>query len=149
MGHHHEQHVPRWVIAAAALMMIATIGLAALGRARATSSSDAAPSGEPYAELHVEDRENGEVAFFNAAGDEVWVVPQESGGFVRGVLRGVFRTRRLESVGPEQPLRLFERTDGELVLRDPATGHTVELRSFGQTNYESFAAILAATEARP
>lgn len=145
MGHHHDQRVPRSVIAAAAVLMAATIGLAALGRARV------APEAEPtdsHVELRFEDRASGEVAVLDhRTGREVLVVPAESGGFVRGVLRGVYRTRHLESVGQEPPLRLGYRADGELVLSDPETGHQVELRSFGHTNHESFVAILEAAEA--
>lgn len=146
MAHHHEQRVPKGAITGAAIVMAITIGLAALGRARENPPAEL-PQGASV-ELRVEDRTSGEVVIIDhQTDDEVWVVPTESGGFVRGVLRGVFRTRRLESVGRDAPLTLWERSDGELVLTDPETGHEVELRSFGATNYESFAQILAAAEA--
>jgi len=145
MGHHHDQKVPRPIIAAAAALMAATIGLAALGRARI--APDAGVEQTPHVELRFEDRDSGAVAVIDHATDEeVWLVPAESGGFVRGVLRGVYRTRHLESVGQEPPLELWRRGDGELMLSDPETGHEVELRSFGHTNHDSFAEILAAAE---
>jgi len=145
MGHQHEQRVPWPVLAAAAALMAATIGLAALGRARV---APVAETNESHVELRFEDRPTGEVAVLDhQTGREIWVVPAESGGFVRGVLRGVYRTRHLESVGQEPPLRLGLRADGELVLSDPETGHEVELRSFGHTNHDSFAEILEAAEA--
>jgi hypothetical protein len=50
----------------------------------------------------------------------------------------MFRTRKLESIGREAPFLLGRTEDGRFVLQDPETGHSVELRSFGRTNYESF-----------
>jgi hypothetical protein len=40
------------------------------------------------------------------------------------------------------PFRIALETDGRLLLSDPATGRTVDLRAFGPTNLEVFARLL-------
>jgi putative photosynthetic complex assembly protein len=97
------------------------------------------------AELRFEDRDDGAVVARDARDDrEVAVIEPGSNGFVRGVLRGMFRTRRLESISSREPFRLTEESDGRLVLSDPHSGRAVELRSFGGTNYDAFSTLLAA-----
>ncbi len=64
--------------------------------------------------------------------------------FVRGVLRGFARERRLEHLGAGAALELTRWADGRLSLRDPVTGREVQLDSFGPTNSAAFAALLAA-----
>ena len=63
-------------------------------------------------------------------------------GFIRGVLRGMARDRKLRGIGASAPftLRLF--ADDALTLSDPSTGRNIELGSFGPTNRQSFADLL-------
>ncbi len=63
-------------------------------------------------------------------------------GFIRGVLRGMARDRKLRDVGPAAPFVLTLYADDALTLSDPATGRAVELGSFGPTNRQSFADLL-------
>jgi hypothetical protein len=69
-----------------------------------------------------------------------------TGGFVRGVLRGLARERRAEHIGPEAPLLLTRWADGRLSLDDPSTGRHVDLEVFGPTNASAFADILVASD---
>ena len=144
MGHHHEQTVPRGAVIGAAVLMLASIAIAAFARSsQAEADARVAP---PVAEvmLRFADRADGAVLVHRAdTGEEVAVLQPESEGFVRGVLRGLFRARRLESIDRDAPFRLAREVDGRFTLSDPSTGRSVELRSFGQTNYESFARLLA------
>lgn len=143
MGMHHEQTVPRGALIGAAALILATLGLAAEARhSRATDDAQAVAVVSSR-DLRFEDRPDGAVAVLDAdSGREVGRVNPAEGGFVRGVMRGLFRTRKLESIDPDARFRLIRHGDGGLVIEDPQSGHTVDLRSFGDTNYASFARLL-------
>jgi putative photosynthetic complex assembly protein len=62
--------------------------------------------------------------------------------FIRGVVRGMARERRSQSLGRETPFRLARHSDGRLTLTDLATGRLIDLQAFGQTNADAFARLL-------
>ncbi|MFN9808593.1 MAG: photosynthetic complex assembly protein PuhC [Deltaproteobacteria bacterium] len=145
MAHHHEQRVPRPALLGALVLMIFTILIAGAGRRMAVTDRASREPPRRAADLRFEDRDDGSVAALDPEdGREIAIIEPGSNGFIRGVLRGMFRTRRLESVPPQEPFRLSEEADGRLVLTDPRSGRHVELRSFGGTNYDAFAALLNA-----
>lgn len=95
-------------------------------------------------ELRFEDRADGAVTVFDAdARHTVEVFAPGTHGFVRGVLRGLARERRLHEVDAQPPFRLTRWADGRLSLDDPATGRRIELAAFGPTNAAAFAQLLA------
>jgi putative photosynthetic complex assembly protein len=55
----------------------------------------------------------------------------------------------LDAVGPDLPFRLTHWSDGRLTLEDAATGRRIELESFGPTNMQAFASLLAAGKGAP
>ncbi len=63
-------------------------------------------------------------------------------GFVRGTLRALVRDRRLHGFGADQPFELIAHDAGRLSLRDPATGSTIALESFGSKNIDVFARLM-------
>lgn len=143
MGNHHAQTVPRGALVGAAVLLLATLGLAAEARHSRASSEAPTVAIAASRDLRFEDQPNGAVAILDAdTGREVGRVNPEEGGFVRGVMRGLFRTRKLESIDPQACFRLIRRSDGGLFIEDPQSGHTVDLRSFGDTNHASFARLL-------
>ena len=73
------------------------------------------------------------------------IVPGQKTGFIRGVMRGLARERRMHGIGGGPPFTLTEWQDGELSLTDTATGRSIELNSFGGTNRAAFAALLGPT----
>ncbi|WP_242186269.1 photosynthetic complex assembly protein PuhC [Sphingomonas sp. CARO-RG-8B-R24-01] len=75
------------------------------------------------------------------------IVPGQKTGFIRGVMRGLARERRLHGIGGGPPFTLTEWRDGELTLTDTATGRSIELNAFGTTNRAAFAALLDTPEA--
>jgi len=96
-------------------------------------------------DLRFEDRPDGSVAVIAASENEVIdVVEPGYGGFVRGVLRGLGRQRKLRDIGPEPPYRLTRWDDGRLSLIDPTTGVRIDLEPFGPTNTGAFARFLSA-----
>jgi putative photosynthetic complex assembly protein len=136
--HVHTQRVPRGVLVAAGLMMVTSIALAAGARSARRDEVPPPMTGD-VVELRFEDRVDGSVAVFDArTAREVVIVAPGQDGFIRGVMRGLNRTRKLESIDRQASFRLSREPDGRFVLEDPESGHRVELRSFGRTNYEAF-----------
>jgi len=140
---------PRAPLIAAAVV----IGLTFAGIAitRHVGVEPTRPSGTPQIsrDLRFEDTPRGAIRITDAAtGAVVKEVEPGQGGFVRATLRGLARERRLASApGPESPFRLTAWTSGQLTLEDPATGRFVDLGAFGQTQVETFTAILLANAA--
>jgi putative photosynthetic complex assembly protein len=144
--HQHNQMIPRSVLLGAAVMILLSLGLAA-GARRARLSAPPPPASPALESLNLrfEDRSDGAIAVLDAAsGREVSLVPPRTNGFVRGVLRGMFRSRKLESLGRQASFRLAREADGRLSLQDPQTGRRVDLDSFGPTNSAAFAQLLVA-----
>ena len=145
--HRHDQTVPLGALLGAAALMLGTIALAA--GARHAHLAEPVVVVAPHASIAVrfEDRPGGTIAVLDAAtGREVSIVPERSNGFVRGVLRGMFRTRKLESIDRSAEFLLAREADDRLTLVDPSSGRRVDLDSFGPTNSAAFASILAAGE---
>ena len=63
-------------------------------------------------------------------------------GFVLGTLRALVLDRRLQGFGADQPFELIAHDAGRLSLRDPATGSTIALESFGSKNIDVFARLM-------
>jgi putative photosynthetic complex assembly protein len=140
----HDQPFPRGMLFAAA----ALLGLAILTAwgARETGLGDVRlpdAAAETVLQLRFEDRADGSVVALSAeTGAEVHRFAPETNGFVRGVLRGLARERRLNGIGAAPPFELVRRADGRLMLNDPATGRVIDLYPFGETNRRSFALLL-------
>jgi putative photosynthetic complex assembly protein len=64
-------------------------------------------------------------------------------GFVRDVMRGLARERRMRGIGPAIPFRLTQWTSGQVYLEDLATGQRIDLQAFGPTNRAAFLQLLA------
>ena len=98
-----------------------------------------------------------EVRFEDQGSEGIRVIDAETGtllartspgqdGFVRGVLRGMLRTRKLEGMDRNGAFRMTQWSDGRLSLTDMLTDRRVELRGFGATNLEAFAKLFAALD---
>ncbi len=150
--HQHNQAIPRGVLLGAAALLLLTLGLAFNARL-SHAAHPPPPLPPPLASIDVrfEDRPDGAIAMLSAAnGRELSLVPPRSNGFIRGVLRGMFRGRKLESIGHEGAFRLSREADGRLSLEDLTTARRIDLNAFGPTNTDAFAKLLAAgTRAAP
>jgi putative photosynthetic complex assembly protein len=142
-AHSHQEVVPRSVLIAAGLMIAITI----LGSAYTRLSGNTAvsiPVSEPVSVrlLSFRDRPSGEIEVFEA--DEmVDVLEAGNGGFIRGVLRALARSRMLDGVGPHEPFRVTQWADGRLSIEDPSTEERIELNAFGRDNLEAFSRLMA------
>ena len=68
--------------------------------------------------------------------------PGSNTGFIRGVMRGLMRERRLKEVDRAGEVTVAQWADGALTLTDKSTGRIIELGSFGHTNRAAFAQLL-------
>jgi putative photosynthetic complex assembly protein len=134
---------PRLALAALAALLIATV-LAATA-VRHSGVAIAAPDAPALAirSLRFEDAADGSVAVIDARDGALVRRIEGQQGFVRGALRALARERRRAGIGPQAPFQLIGRADGRLTLFDPATGHRIDLESFGPTNAAEFAQLLA------
>ena len=143
-GHEHGSVLPRGGLVAVAALLLFTLlvtGLASVTGWRADTPRTAAP--ELTRELRFREDDGGALAVVNS-GAVVARLPANEEGFVRGVLRSLWRQRTLDGVELGAPFHLTRWNDGALSLEDAATGIRIELNAFGPTNVEAFEALLTA-----
>ena len=94
-------------------------------------------------DIRFEDQADGSIRVFDAKlREQIALVAPASNGFLRGAVRGLVRERKLQALGSEAPFTLALLADGRLVLHDGATGHEIDLASFGSTNAVVFSKLL-------
>ena len=71
-----------------------------------------------------------------------------SNGFIRVVMRGLARERRLGDIGAQPPFRLTRYAGGEITLTDTSSGKQIDLGAFGSTNTEAFARLINLRETK-
>lgn len=137
---------PRSVILGMGALLAITIGLA--GAARLTNHNHVIlPPTHPIAsrDLAFKDLANGGIDVTDAkTGQLVTTVAPQTGGFVRGIMRGLVRGHRLAGEPPHSSFRLTRWADGRLSIEDPSTHESFELEAFGSTNEKVFARFLDA-----
>jgi putative photosynthetic complex assembly protein len=149
-GHHHDMAFPKEAVwGATGLVVLALMGTVAV---RAGLLPEVANPQALRAETHatvLKSRDlrfldvDGNVVVQDMAGATVAVIrPDSEQGFVRGVMRGLARERRLKEASVETPFRLQLWSDNGLTLTDLATGRQIELGGFGGTNRAAFAVML-------
>lgn len=152
MSHDHATMLPRGTIAMTGALVLFAIGATAAVRLTGTPLA-ASPAALRTAErvtpvasrsLRFSDRADGAVVIEDVGSGTVAEViqPGQQTGFIRGVMRGLARERRMKGVGEGPPFTLTLWHDGELSLTDTATGRSIELTAFGSSNRAAFAALL-------
>jgi putative photosynthetic complex assembly protein len=139
-----SETLPRTALLAVAALLAITLLAAAGGRLLGVAPDPAASppmQGERLLQFH--DLDDGSLQVVDAANARI-IATLEPGtnGFMRGMMRGLARTRKLHGVGAEPPFLLAYGTDGHLVLVDPALDSRIPLGAFGLTNVAAFAALL-------
>jgi putative photosynthetic complex assembly protein len=126
-----------------ALFLIACLALVAWVRWTGPAQQDnIIARAEQIRVLRFVDQPDGSIQVIDAAtGKDVHNFQGEQ-GFVRGTLRALVRDRRLQGFGADQPFELIAHDAGRLSLRDPATGSTIALESFGSKNIGVFARLM-------
>ena len=152
-SHSHENTVPRPALYLAMGLVVTCLGLTAavsFGFADRASvpSVERAQANITAVEtrrLNFLDQDDGAVAVVDADSGEtvMTLIGEQSGsGFVRGVMRGLARERRMHGIGSSPPFELTLWGNGSISLVDSATGRSIELGGFGPDNRETFAQFL-------
>jgi putative photosynthetic complex assembly protein len=150
--HHHDQAIPKgalWFVAVVIIFAMMSAGAVRLGYAQVSASPAAVRAAAhltPMAsrDLSFADRPDGGLLITDATSGTTakLIKPGEPSGFVRGLLRGLSRERRMKNVGKTVPYRLESWSNGQLTLTDTGTKRSIELTAFGPTNRASMAVLL-------
>jgi putative photosynthetic complex assembly protein len=138
---------PRFALIGAGVLVGSALLLTSVVRLTNTPATATLPPAEVVQELplYFDDAPDGRVLVRDALNEQVIAtVAPGQGGFVRSTLRGLVRERRKRGLGPETPFVLSARSDGRVVLTDPATGRLLDLAAFGPDNAGAFAVFLKA-----
>lgn len=148
-----SQTLPRGTLLLAGGLVLSTLAMTATARLTGTPPaaspvllrSDTAVAPVTSRMLAFADRADGAVVITDATTGQIAhvVAAGQKTGFIRGVMRGLARERRMRGVGAGAPFKLTLWRDGELSLDDTVTGRSIELNAFGPTNREDFAQLLA------
>ena len=132
------------IIIAGLLAAMVVIGFAA--RLGPHGGEPPAATAVRTADLVMQDQPDGSITVRTASGRPVTTIERNTDAFVRVVLSGLVRERRLDGEGsPTIPFHLTRWSDGRLTIDDLATGKLIELEAFGQTNEDAFARLLDLT----
>lgn len=133
---------PKAALIGAAGLVALSIASAAVSKWTGFGHQQRAPSEiVAAAELVFLDRPDGGIDV--TANGRTIVLAPGSNGFVRGIVRGLARDRKVRGIGPDVPFRLMLRADEVLLLADPATGGVLDLGAYGSENGAAFGALLA------
>lgn len=133
----------RGLFAIFALLLFALTATTAARLTGLGTSRVATPAAIETRDLQFTDGDRGAVLVYDAAEHRlVDTIAPGAGGFVRVVLRGLARERKLSDIGPVPPFRLTRFADGRLMLTDPSTQKQVDLGAFGDANARSFARLM-------
>ncbi|MBC7584836.1 MULTISPECIES: photosynthetic complex assembly protein PuhC [unclassified Tardiphaga] len=121
-----------------ALVTVTTSRLTGVGEVRMT-----VPAAVESLDLNFMDGQGGAVLVLDHRdGQVIDTLPPGSNGFVRVVLRGLARERKLGDIGPQPPFRLSRHANGQLTLTDTSSGKKVDLDAFGAANVGAFARLM-------
>lgn len=132
------------ILAAAALVLfvlasVTTVRLTGVGEVRM-----ALPAALESRDFRFEDGSNGAVLVYDAGNKQlVDTLAPGSNGFIRVVLRGLARERKLGDIGAEPPFRLTRFVNGQLMLTDMSSGKRIDLAAFGSANTAAFARLMS------
>lgn len=157
-SHDHENIVSRPALAMAgavvaiSLLLTAAVSLGIADREAVPAVERAKAAVAPVETrlLNFTDQPDGSVLVSDAKSGEAvatLVGDKDGGGFVRGVMRGLARDRRMREIGAEPPFALTLWQNGAVSLTDSATGRVIELGSFGPDNRATFLRFLSAGDA--
>ena len=136
--------MPKGVIVLAGALLLFTMAVA--GTARITHNNHVIlPPTQAVAsrDLLFKDLKDGGVEVTDAGtGEHVYTVVPTTGGFLRGVLRGLVHDHRRVDRAIGYAFHLTRWADGRLSLEDPTTHESFELEAFGSTNELVFAQFL-------
>lgn len=157
MSHVHQNPIPEGALTLMGLIVVTALTVTTGARVfqlppaaqpAALRAADGGAVRVSERRLRFADRADGAVVVTDAATGRTVAVqaPNSNSGFIRGVLRGFARERRMRGLGPAAPFTLTLWQNGQLSFADPATGRIAELGGFGETNRATFLSLLQPRE---
>jgi putative photosynthetic complex assembly protein len=141
-AHDHKILIPRWFLAACAVMIVFSIAIAAIARWTGYGRVETLPPGVTQVDsraLRFEDSADGAVIVRDAVSKTVVdTLNPGTFGFVRAAMRGLAQARKLHEIGQEPPFLLVRWSDHRVTIDDPTTGRRIDLNAFGRANAEAF-----------
>lgn len=154
--HSHDVQVPKGALIMAGALVLSSIAITATARllqlppAASPTLMRATERIAPVAtrQLRFTDQPDGAVLIEDVGtGKTALLVERGSNsGFIRGVMRGLARDRRMRGISATPAFDLTLWKDGELSLTDTVTGRSIELNSFGSSNRATFLDLLTRPE---
>ena len=140
----HEPIVTKGgVFAGAALILFALAAVTSVRLTGVGGTHMTLPAAVESRDLRFEDGQNGAVLVFDASAHQlVDTLAPGSNGFIRVVMRGLARERKLGDIGAQPPFRLTRYASGQLTLTDTSSGKQIDLGAFGSSNTEAFARLM-------
>ncbi len=144
---------PKGALYAAGSLIALSLIAAAVGRYQnlnpPVNAVVSTPVPNQVLKMRFRDEPDGSVIVLNADnGATLDVIAPGEDAFVRAVMRGFVRDRKLRKIGAEVPFNLSLYPNKRLTMSDPTTGKEIDLRAFGPTNEGAFARFLTVPEAR-
>jgi putative photosynthetic complex assembly protein len=144
--HSNDTKFPRWFLIGASALILSSIALTGIARTTGFGTSRVAQSEVTQSVdirfVEMPDRTMRVLRLNDDA--ELAVLAADGSGFLRGVVRSLFRQRLLAKLDRDAPFQLAQRIDGKLFIADPLLSSRIELDGFGPTNTQSIAAVLNA-----
>ena len=101
------------------------------------------PAAVESRDLQFVDGQGGTVLVYDAKDRQlIDTIAPGTNGFVRVVLRGMARERKLADVGREPPFRLTRYVNGQMTLTDTSNNKQVDLVAFGSSNALAFTRLM-------
>ena len=139
-----REMVPRVLVVAMFALMAASLAIVIFARV-----TDQPLRGVPAASAVVKETaitlqgtRNDGVRILDASGTEIAFSEENRAGFIDVIWVAIKRTRKLEGITANSPLRLVRRENGHTAIIDPATGWSIELIGYGADNVAAFARLL-------
>ena len=136
--------IPNGVLIGAGVLLAFTMAMAGTARVTGHNHVTLPPTQAVESrDLTFTDLSDGGVEITDAnTGRHVTTVVPTTGGFLRGIMRGLVREHRLNDLAAGSAFRLTRWADGRLSIEDPTTRERFELEAFGPTNEAVFARLL-------
>ena len=148
MHDHHQESIPRGALIAMAALI--AVSICAAGVTRLTGNHTVNPPPAKAVEsldLRFSDRADGAIVVIDATnGSVIEVLAPGTHGFVRGILRGLARDRKVHGVGAEPAFTLTRWSDGRHSITDPTTGTVLHLAAYGFANVAEFSSMLSSDD---
>jgi putative photosynthetic complex assembly protein len=142
----NDTKFPRWFLIGASALVLSSIVLTGLARTTGFGTSRVAQTeitkSVDIRFVEMPDRTMRVLRLNDGA--ELAVLAADGSGFLRGVVRSLFRQRLLAKLDRDAPFQLAQRVDGKLFIADRSLSSRIELDGFGPTNTQSITAVLNA-----